>query len=479
MIFPHNIRSFSSLALGVLTFAWGTSVLRAQDAVPESVPVMREWTNLQGKTMMAAYLGHKGDDVAFQMKDGKVFFLPAIKLSPEDLAYLQEHQIPYMTAWKGWPKEAGASLSQVAVKEEGTDSGKFYYTTENFRFECDVNLGGFLMKDLARVFELTHQLHTHSPFGILAEPENDFFQAHLISTREAYMRQGGMNNSAGVYKPKEKIFLAPLDLMGVKQGSAGWRKDSNIYDASTIVHELTHMLTHDMLDGLPIWLNEGYAEYISNIPIRSQAFQTDSKSIREGVRDMFFRDHSEAARSKAGSRKYSNEDKENYFKSPEFPALIPVREVLTMNDQKWASGGGMTINIGYTRMIRLYRTSHLIFYYFMQIEGEKGVAKIRKFFEKNKKALREFEKYQEEFKQYQLAMDAFFQLPGVVKLPDGRFQYPSNLKPPVAPDSPLTSPEEITLYGLDELLAGESAEVVGAKIEKAVIENLGISFTFK
>lgn len=479
MILPHNIRSFSSLAFGVLTLAWGTSVMRAQDAVPENVPVMREWTNLQGKTMTAAYLGHKGDDVAFQMKDGKLFFLPSIKLSPQDLAYLQEHQIPYMTAWKGWPREASASLSQVAVKEEGADSGKFYYTTANFRFECDVNLGGFLMKDLARVFELTHQLHTHSPFGILAEPENDFFQAHLISTHEAYMRQGGMKNSAGVYKPKEKIFLAPLDLMGVKQGSAGWRKDSNNYDVSTIVHELTHMLTHDMLEGLPIWLNEGYAEYISNIPIRAQAFQTDPKSIREGVRDLFFRDHLAASGSNNKSRNYSTEEKENYFQSSEFPALISVREVLTMTDQKWASNDGMPYRYGYSRMIRLYRTSHLIFYYFMQIEGEKGVAKIRKFFEKNKKFLREFEKYQEDFKQYRLAMDAFFQLPGVVKLPDGRFEYPSELKPPVAPEPPLTSPEEITLSGLDELLAGESAEVVGAKIEKALIENLGIRFTFK
>lgn len=61
---------------------------------------------------------------------------------------------------------------------------------------------------------------------------------------------------------KDKVSLAPLDLMGVQPGPTGWRKGSQAdYDPSTMVHELTHMLTHDMLDILPLWVNEGYAEY--------------------------------------------------------------------------------------------------------------------------------------------------------------------------------------------------------------------------
>ena len=71
--------------------------------------------------------------------------------------------------------------------------------------------------------------------------------------------------------------------MGMREADAGWRKVTDDYDPSTIIHELTHMLTHDMLVNLPIWANEAYAEYISNIPIKDTAIADPSLTRRGAI----------------------------------------------------------------------------------------------------------------------------------------------------------------------------------------------------
>jgi hypothetical protein len=121
----------------------------------------------------------------------------------------------------------------------------------------------------------------------------------------------------------------------------------------------------------------------------------------------------------------------------------------------------------------------LIIYYFLEIEGERGVAKIRKFLEKNRAKMKIYEKYCEDFKQYQSEWAAFTKLPGVTSLDNGRIEYPSHLIPPTPPSQPFNDPSELKLTGLNELLDGESPEALGEKIEQALVKELGINFQFK
>lgn len=353
------------------------------------------------------------------------------------------------------------------------------------------------MKDVARVFELTHNLHKHSPLGILAKPEAKHFPARLIGRRADYIKQGGSSGSAGVYLVKERIFMAPLELMGMQPGAGGWKKVKDEYDPKTIIHELTHMLTHDVLNDLPIWLNEGYAEYISHIPLKGDSFRTDKKSIVEGIRDKFYDAHiqSTVRRGDNSLPKFSRVDRDKYLKSDSVPHLTKISKVLGMTNQEWATGvvplrnADPRINqgvvrifpptiFGNTRLQNLYSTSHLILFYFLEIEGEEGVRKIRSFLEKNRTQTHAYEKYKEDFKKYEDEFAAFLQLPDVVKLPDNRIQYPSGLTPPTAPSPPDIDPYYTQVYGLDKLLDGESVETLGAKIENALIEELGINLKF-
>lgn len=451
----------------------------------------RMWTNTGGKQIAAEYLGIRGDEVALKLPGGKISFVPLSGLSPADNEFVRANRLDYHEKWQAWPPDASQAMPGFTVEEESTGQGEFVYTTKNFRFHCDVNLGPVLMKDLARTFELTLRLHAKSPFGILAKPEKDRFEAKLYGTLKDYRSAGGPPNSAGVYLHKEKVFLAPLELMGVRAGSAGYRKAPDDYDISTIVHELTHMLTHEMLDNLPTWANEGYAEYIASIPRQGHGFKTDPDKIREGVRDVFVTSHLRATTSSKELPDWSKAERTKYLQGGTVPPLRKIADVLEMTDEEWATGrkspqsppDGRVTPFGLApqpnRLPQLYRTAHLIIYYFIQIEGEKGVTKIRKFLEENRRNMDRYEQYRKEFAAYEGAMRAFLLLPDVTKLPDGRFQYPAHLTPPKAPASPFPDMNALKLGGLDALLDGEPAAAVGARIESALCEDLGIKLTFQ
>lgn len=121
------------------------------------------------------------------------------------------------------------------------------------------------------------------------------------------------------------------------------------------------------------------------------------------------------------------------------------------------------------RITKLYHTSHLMMFYFIEIEGEKGVTKIRKFLEKNRKQMRVVEKYNEAVKVYQTEWSAFVALPEVTKVDGNRIKYPSHLTPPIQPEEPDVDPNFVQLAGLEELLDGETVEVVGDRIEQVLI----------
>lgn len=451
-------------------------------------PSLRNWTSAEGKSIQAEYLGVKGDSVALRLQDGKVSFVPLARLSPSDNAFVAKNKLPYLARWNGWPAEAGMMLKYPDVTEEKKNKDSTVYTTPKFRFHCDVNLGATLMNDLARIFELTYHLNENSPFGVLAKPDQDRFEAKLMASLATYRAQGGPANSAGCYLMKEKIFLAPLELMGMKSTSMGWRKVTDDYDPSTIIHELTHMLTHDMLENLPLWINEGYAEYISNIPLQNKAFQTSTEKIRQGMQDTFVRDH--ARQSDRSFGEITTAERRDILRSGSFMKLPKVASMLDITDQNWQQGlsrsnpngrlpGFSNFPHRTSHLPSYYRTAHLIIYYFIQIEGDAGVVKLRRNLEANRARLAEYHKFVADFARYEAEWKAFSEKPGVRKLPDGSIEYPENLTPPTAPKAPFEDPNVVRYGGLSALLDGKSKEELGAQIEAALIKDLGMKLTFE
>ncbi|OYV00318.1 MAG: hypothetical protein CFE26_24145 [Verrucomicrobiales bacterium VVV1] len=444
---------------------------KAQTPAPDS-SISREWTSSDGKKVTAEYLGLQGKMVMMRLQGGKVIPYPVEKLSAEDATFVQKNPLIYRETWKGWPS-VGIPMVNVDVTEKPSVEGKFIYTTPNFRFTTDANLGGTLMKDLARVFELTFQLQSKAPLGILASPTDGSYRADLFGKRADYQREGGPSSSAGVYLLKTKRFLAPLELMGVEPGDAGWRRSSKEdYDTTTIVHELTHMLTHDLLVNLPLWVNEGYAEFMSGIPIESGCFRTSKEKIREGLIKTATEEAWLFYKNDYGTTNAQRPDTKKIAVS-----LLPVSSILQMKDEEWegasVSGNGPRTSSGTFRgtkpsqrlMLARYRTAHLILYYYIQIEGEAGVAKLRRFLDENRKCMSQYLNYSEEFKQYEAAMDAFMRQPGVEPLGEGRIRYPENLTPPKAPVAPFADVEMVKSGGLKFLLGDNTSVVLPPKLD--------------
>ena len=460
--------------------------IQAQPASPPN-PRVRQWTNSEGKTLTAEYLGVQGANVVLRLPDGKVTPLALAKFSKADNAFVKQNPLAYHApsqTWSQWPAEVQIPMSFVDVKQSRSEVGAFVYTTEHFRFRSNVNLGIALMKDLAKVFELTYYLHSKSPFGILAHPDNGLFEARLFGTVQQYRAAGGPAATGGVYIPKEKVFLAPLDLMGVQPGLFGWRKVSQAtYDPSAVIHELTHMLTNDMLEQLPLWLNEGFAEYIRCIPMENAAFKVSKDKIKQGVVDRIVTDFELSQRQKG---KLKGAERMIFLASDKVPPLFPVAKVLQMTNAEWATGSAAgqrppTVAASSApdpRKPRLYRTAHLILYYFIQIEGAKGVTKLRRFLAENRGYAARYHQYVADHRLYEAHVKDFLKQPGVVPLPDGRVRYPLSLTPPKEPPPPFTDPNMLKLGGLNALLGGESAEVVGNRIQAALRQDLGINLRF-
>ena len=445
----------------------------------------REWSNTEGKKITAEYLGVRGDSIIVRMSGKRVVAIPLSKLSDADKAFVSSRPLVYQEEWLSWPEDAETPVKIVDVTETKADGQNYVYQTSHFRFQVDGNLGTPLMKDLAQVFELTYSLHTKSPFGLLAKPKNDRFEARLFGETETYRDRGGPETTAGVYLPKTKVFLAPLDLMGVKVDSGVWRRIPRTQcDTTTVVHELTHMLTHDMLVTLPIWVNEGYAEYIASIPIERDAFRVSGKKIREGVIDRFVLDYEKWCSSSGGRIDNLGRAERLKFIKNKIPKIPPVATVLGITDKKWMATPSKSLRMPgdtkftYPQKLGLYRTSLLIIYYFLHLDGEKGISKLRRYVMQKQQKAAELADFCAAHEEYQRQMEHFLKLPGVEALEGGRFRYPSNLTPPAAPKPPFKNAEQFAASGMEILFDGETPEALGRKIEQALTNDLGLPLDF-
>ena len=472
------------LFLLVVLFVFAAPQVRAVDDGGSNTEI-REWTSIDGRKLVASYLGLAGDSVYLNLAAGKTVPVPLGKLSKSDQDFIASHPLEYLQPWPGWEESVSASPASFSIQEKQVGNGVFHYTTKRFQIETDVNLGSALTTELGRLFELAYMLNSKAPLGIRSRPDGDFYQVELCSTVDRYIKLGGPAGSAGYYDIPKRRFYAPLELMGIVKGAAGWRMISRKQsDQTTIIHELTHMLCHDTLQLAPLWFSEGYAEYISSIPLEGNSFKTTEKKIAGQILNLMTREHVARASSiprttadigyaGSGTRSSIETDprKITYH-------LIPIARMLEMQDSDWAksrTGYGIVGN----RTEFYYRTAHLLVYYFIQIEGESGVRKVMSMLDSNKADSDKLNGYLEAVRRYNTEISEFKQRPGVVELPDGRIQFPASLTPPVQPpDSPPIDPKQIKQGGISILLGGESPASLGAKIENALQENLKVTIKF-
>lgn len=246
---------------------------------------VREWRSSDGRTMKAKIL---------RLQNGAAeFLLPGGKKVRIDLSRFSEADQRFVAEWKeisryfnlGYTKSRNvtntvqAGISDGAFAKEGK-----VHQTRHFRFESDEPLNALTVKDFSRMFEATYLAVRSLPLGLeVAKPPEGKFRVRLFSNKDDYHRAGGPLTSAGVYILKSREILVPFESLGLQKIGKTYRKAGQA-DSSTLVHEITHAVTHQWLNHMPMWVAEGLADYVGAIPYRDGTFYLNQHE--EGIFNM-------------------------------------------------------------------------------------------------------------------------------------------------------------------------------------------------
>ncbi|MEO0413516.1 MAG: hypothetical protein AAF226_01035 [Verrucomicrobiota bacterium] len=347
-----------------------------------------------------------------------------------------------------WPTSVALPEEEsckINYRVEERDQWYHVYTTENFHIAVHGNFPvvTWQMQDIARVAEATRLLFQQSPIGVYSQPLEGYYRIEIYDNRAKYHLATGSRNSAGSYNRYTQSLSIPVDMKKVvptppELREMGPKMMTISYDMATLVHELTHMMMHEMLDFMPQWLVEGSAEFVEEMPRRDAQFMPDR--IMLGLQ--FISKH--------------------YRRDNTYPEPVPLGDILLLTRKEWHDTiGGMP-----DKQKCLYYCSYLLTSYFMLEKPET----FQKMLNVSRRKAAERKQYYTDAEQYKEELDAFIQLPGVMMDKEtNTLRYNPELTPPTAPTKPG--------YELDEfhavMLEGRSAAEVGAAAE-AWARNLGL-----
>lgn len=252
----------------------------------------RVFTSIDGRTLEANIVEATETTVTVQRSaDGRIFTLNIDQLIPADALYIEawsndegrtEDEPTAPKASIGpWPRKVKPDNYDIEIVSEDNETKTYIYRTPHFEFHSNVKLARKVVREFSQIFEATLLAVDELPLQLtLDQPGDAFLRTQIFETEEQYMTEGGTPNSAGVYFSKDRKVMVPLVHLGVKKTSSAYTIDES-REIKVLAHEITHQVTHDWLDKLPIWVIEGMAEYIEAVPYERGAFRFDRFEIDE------------------------------------------------------------------------------------------------------------------------------------------------------------------------------------------------------
>ena len=182
----------------------------------------------------------------------------------------------------GWPTKVPVP-DDTTLQESPKQGNMFVYETNNYIFFTPVALDPNACTTVGRLFECAYEANK-AVGEVLPVPRTEEersekkYRVELWPTMAAYYQNGGPQNSSGVFsfalrrRPGQQGAITAADVAQDKVivpfPSLGLNEKgmvvSNDIQTHTLVHELTHQ--NFVYNNLPIWCNEGWAEYIGFVP---------------------------------------------------------------------------------------------------------------------------------------------------------------------------------------------------------------------
>ncbi|MBL9180108.1 MAG: hypothetical protein JNM65_18745 [Verrucomicrobiaceae bacterium] len=343
-------------------------LLLASGAIAQTTPSLRTWTSTDGRKIEAAFVALEGDAVKIRMANGSTFAVPLARLSPEDQTYAKGQTSAPATAPAGtaatspgtpaasktWPRTLSLpDRPEVTVVKEDAGANEYVYRSPHYEFQCDSKLGANVVREFGRIFESTWMLNCMLPLDLKPQPEKlrEIFLARLFTNKEDYMKEGGIEGSAGIYMSGKKALMVPLQSLGVKMvGSRVSLENNSDEEMGTLIHEITHQMMNHWLGRLPTWYIEGAAEYV-----RMLEYKRNGGFSLIGLNRL--------VQGFARGRNYAGGGKSF--------TMIDLEELMTIDGRRWAEalgkGGSANENYG---------SAGLLTYYFYHLDGNGDAANI-------------------------------------------------------------------------------------------------------
>ena len=181
-----------------------------------------------------------------------------------------------------WPDKIPVP-KDAELKEAPKKGAEFVYETNNYVFYTPVALDINARTTIGRLFECAYEANK-AVGEVLPVPRTEEdrsskkYMVQLLPTVEAYRQSGGPKDSAGVFtfalrrQPGKSSAITAdsvaLDKVMVPFQSLGLDATGKVVNNDIETHTLVHELTHQnfLYNNLPIWCNEGWAEYIGSVP---------------------------------------------------------------------------------------------------------------------------------------------------------------------------------------------------------------------
>lgn len=339
-------------------------LLLTSGAIAQTTPSLRSWTSTDGRKIEAAFVGIQGDSVKIRMENGSTFDVPLARLSPEDQTYARSQAAaPAATtsaspgtpaASKTWPRTLSLpDKPEVVVVKEDAGANEYVYRSPHYEFQCDSKLGANVVREFGRIFESTWMLNCVLPLDLKPQPEKlrEIFLARLFTNKEDYMKEGGIEGSAGIYMSGKKALMVPLQSLGVKMvGSRVSLENNSDDDMATLIHEITHQMMNHWLGKLPTWYVEGAAEYVEMLEYK----RNGGFSLIGLQRQL--KGYAQRMNWEGGGKSFT---------------MIDLEELMAIDGRRWAAalgkGGAATENYG---------SAGLLTYYFYHLDGNGDAANI-------------------------------------------------------------------------------------------------------
>ena len=309
-------------------------LLSAISQAQTTAPATRIWTSTDGRKIDAAFVALEGDGVKIRMANGSTFTVPLARLSVADQTFAKgKTQTPPATAATPpsgvpaasttWPRTVSLEDKPVVtVVKEDADAKEFIYRSPHYEFQCDSKLGANVVREFGRMFEATYLINNLLPLDFKPQPEplREFFLARLFTEKADYMKEGGIEGSAGIYSRGKKALMVPLSSLGVKMvGSRVSLENGNDQDNVVLIHEITHQMMNHWLNKLPTWYIEGSAEYVSMLEYNSNG-RFSLIGLNRRLQDFARR--------------------RNYAGGGKSYTMIDLEELMTIEGERWSAALG-------------------------------------------------------------------------------------------------------------------------------------------